>query len=154
MDTTAELLENWQQQLEEVTALCAICGDDFTVLAEGFAAGQDAASPSEELAAQPPSEPLECQAAVHVEVPQRGLALQVSTRRKTAASSDSCGTHFIRVTSVPHRLVTLDSRCPEPKLGCCNCRWTRVTLVLAQQKTAQTTHELWACGSGICRRCA
>ena len=81
MGTSAELLDNWQQQLEEVTALCAICGDDFAVLAEGFAAEQDASSPSEELAAQPPSEPLECQAAVHVEVPQQGLALQVSTWR-------------------------------------------------------------------------
>ena len=99
MGTTSELLDNWQQQLEEVTALCAICGDDFTVLAEGFAAGQDAALPSEELAAQPPSEPLECQAAVHVEVPQRGLALQVSTRKRTAASIDSSGRHFTRVTS-------------------------------------------------------
>lgn len=74
----AEALDNWQQQLEEVTALQAICGDDFSVLAEGFGGGDDvAAMPSEELAAAPPVEPLECQAAVHVEVPQEGLALQV-----------------------------------------------------------------------------
>ena len=89
MGTSAELLDNWQQQLEEVTALRAICGDDFTVLAEGFAAGEDAALPSEEPAAQPPSEPLESQAAVHVEVPQQGLALQVSLWKKQFI--DTCG---------------------------------------------------------------
>lgn len=73
----AELLDNWQQQLEEITALQAICGDDFAVLAEGFAAGDNAAVPGGELAATLPAEPLECQAAVHVGVPQDGLALQV-----------------------------------------------------------------------------
>jgi hypothetical protein len=82
MGDAAEALDNWQQQLEEVTALQAICGEDFTVLAEDFAAGEDArAAPSHELAALLPSE-LECQAAVHVEVPQKGLALQVGENER------------------------------------------------------------------------
>lgn len=76
----AEHLDNWQQQLEEVTVLQSICGEDFTVLAEGFSSSGDgdAAGPCEELAATLPAEPLECQAAIHVELPSDGLALAVS----------------------------------------------------------------------------
>lgn len=80
----AQLLDNWQQQLEEITALQAICGDDVTVLAEGFASGEDAAAPRDDLAATPPAEPLECQAAVHVEVPQEGLTMEVGLVRSNA----------------------------------------------------------------------
>lgn len=68
--------------------LKSICGEDFTVLAEGFSSSGDgdAAGPCDELAATLPAEPLECQAAIHVELPSDGLALAVSWQPADAPS--------------------------------------------------------------------
>lgn len=106
--SAAEALDNWAQQLEEVTVLQSICGEDFSVLAEGFGGssgggrGKDAAEAtesatySEELASRLPAELLECQAAVHAELPSEGLALSVSQHLDVATCRHRMCFHLIK----------------------------------------------------------